>query len=64
MDDKKNPTKGMKVKEISTGKKAIITGVYEQDNEVWMVSGNEIGATTLSDFWNDFEEVKTNGKKS
>jgi hypothetical protein len=54
---KKLPQVDMKVKELCTGKKAIITGVYEKDNEVWMVSGNSIGVFTISDFWEFFVEV-------
>lgn len=52
------PTEGMKVKELGTGRIATITGVYEEDDQVWMVSGNDVGLFSLSEFWQCFEEVK------
>lgn len=57
--NKKHPTKGMKVKELGTGRIAKITGVYESDDEVWMVSGNDIGVFSLSHLWDLFEEVQS-----
>ena len=53
------PTIGMKVKEIATGRIAKITGVYENADEVWMVSGNDIGWFKLSSFYDLFVEVRS-----
>ncbi len=53
------PIVGMKIKELVSGRIAKITGVYDEDNEVWMVSGNDIGVVSLSDFWKFFEEVQS-----
>lgn len=54
---KSSPKVGMKVKELATGRIAKITGVYDDDNEVWMVSGHDVGVFMLSEFWKLFEEV-------
>lgn len=59
MDVKGQPKVGMKVRELEGGRIATITGVYETDDEVWMVSGNDIGVLMLSHFWELFEEVKS-----
>lgn len=57
--NKKHPLKGMIVKELCSGREATITGVYESDDEVWMVSGNDIGVFKLSCFWEFFKEVQS-----
>ncbi len=57
--ENKTPLVGMKVQELSTGRKAIVTGVYLEDDEVWMTSGNDIGVFKISHFWSFFQEVKS-----
>lgn len=57
--ENKTPLVGMKVQELSTGRKAIVTGVYLEDDEVWMISGNDIGVLKISHFWSFFQEVKS-----
>ena len=50
-------TVGIKVKEIATGRIAKITGVYPNDDEVWMVSGSMTGVFRLSSFCDFFKKV-------
>lgn len=50
-------TVGLKVKEIATGRIAQITGVYPNDDEVWMVSGSMTGVFRLSSFCEFFKKV-------
>lgn len=59
MDVEGQPKVGMKVRELAGGRIATITGVYEAEDEVWMVSGNDIGVFLISHFWELFEEVKS-----
>jgi hypothetical protein len=59
MDKNNLPTVGMKVRELASGRKAKVTGVYESDNQVWMVSGNDVGVFNLDSFWDLFEKVKS-----
>lgn len=59
MDDTDSPIVGMKVKEIASGRIAIVTGVYEKDNQVWMVSGSDVGFHNLDTFWNFFIKVQS-----
>jgi hypothetical protein len=63
MESKNNNNKfevtvGLKVKELSSGRTAKITGVYPNDDEVWMVSGSDIGVVRLSQFCDLFKKVK------
>jgi len=51
--------KGMKVKELSSGRIATITAVDDDNDQVWMVSGYMIGIFKKSIFWDHFEEVKS-----
>ncbi len=53
----KEIVKGMKVKEKSSGRIAKITVVDNEADQVWMVSGSEMGVFKKSVFWEFFEEV-------
>lgn len=49
--------KGRKYKRISTGEIWKVTGIYEKDNEVWLVHGIQYSIIRIDEFWFEFKEV-------
>jgi hypothetical protein len=58
-ENQKKIIKGMKVRELSSGRIAEIVAVNDKEDEVGMICGSEIGVFIKSIFWDYFEEVES-----